>query len=128
MKIFKKMKDGGKDSTVTGYWLIECKWLFSICVLKFEGASREVFHSHAFNCISWLLSGALEETMLDGRVFNYTPSFIPFLTTRKDMHKVSSSTDVSWLLTFRSPWKSTWQEYLPKTKTFITLTKGRQIV
>lgn len=42
MKLFKKMKDGGKESTVTGYWLIECKSLFSIVLLKFEGDSREM--------------------------------------------------------------------------------------
>ena len=57
MKLFKKMKDGGPHSTVTGYWLIEWKAVFSIVLLKFEGKSRETFHTHAFNCISWLISG-----------------------------------------------------------------------
>jgi len=55
------MKDGGPDSTVTGYWLIESKKWFSIVLLKFEGKSREAFHTHAFNAISWLLKGKLIE-------------------------------------------------------------------
>ena len=51
------MKDGGPESTVTGYWLIEYKPLFSIVLLKFEGKSRDAFHTHAFNSLSWLISG-----------------------------------------------------------------------
>lgn len=128
MKLFKKMKDGGNESTVTGYWLIEWKFLFSICILKFEGASREAYHSHAFHCISWIISGQLKEEMLDGRIFNLFPSLLPFLTTRKDMHKVSSVTPVTWLITFRGPWANTWQEWLPEDNGFITLSNGRKIV
>ena len=35
-RIFYVKPDGGKDSGVTGYFLIEWKWLFSIAILKFE--------------------------------------------------------------------------------------------
>ena len=125
MKLFKKMKDGGKDSTVTGYWLIEYKPLFSICILKFEVPSRDVYHEHAFHCISWLLSGELEEKMLDQRVFNILPSILPFLTTRKDFHQVRSVSKVSWLLTFRGRWSNTWEEYNPVSNKFTRLTNGR---
>ena len=52
MKVLYKGKDGGNLSTVTGYWLIECKNLFSIVLLKFEGESREAYHTHAFGAIS----------------------------------------------------------------------------
>lgn len=45
MNIFYKSKDGGQESTVIGYWLIECKQLFSIVLLKFEGPSRKAFHT-----------------------------------------------------------------------------------
>lgn len=128
MKFFTKMKDGGKDSTVTGYWLLEWKALLSICVLKFEGDSREVYHTHAFHCISWVLSGELKEEMLDGRVIKILPSIFPFLTTRKDFHKVSSVTDVTWLFTIRGPWAKTWEEYLPTSNKVITLTNGRKVI
>ena len=50
MLLFKKRKDGGLESTVTGYWLIDRKKFFSILLFKFEGKSREAFHTHAFNC------------------------------------------------------------------------------
>ena len=49
MRLFFKSKDGGPDSSVTGYWLIESKKLFSIVLLKFDGRSREAYHTHAFN-------------------------------------------------------------------------------
>lgn len=58
MKIFRKMKDGGGDSTVTGYFLIEIKSLFSVVLLRFDGESRDAYHEHAFNCVSWLLAAA----------------------------------------------------------------------
>lgn len=127
MKLFKKMKDGGPESTSTGFWLIEAKSLFSIVLLRFDGDSREAFHSHAFNCISWLLKGRLIETMVDGRVFEYIPSWNPFMTTRKDFHRVDSD-QTSWALSFRGPWVDKWNERLPGNDQNITLTHGRKIL
>ena len=127
MKLFKKMKDGGAESTVTGYWLIESKRLLSICLLKFEGKSREAFHNHAFNCFSWVIKGRLTETMLDGSVREYTSSIVPFVTRREDFHKVDSD-NTTWVLTFRGPWAKRWNEFLPKEDKFVTLTHGREVV
>jgi hypothetical protein len=124
MKLFKKMKDGGAESTVTGYWLIEHKKLFSIVLLKFEGKSREAFHSHAFNCFSWVLKGWLVEEMLEGDIYYHEASFKPFITRRDDFHKVDAS-NPAWVLTFRGPWAESWNEYLPQTQETITLTSGR---
>jgi hypothetical protein len=127
MKLFKKMKDGGKESTVTGYWLIEAKSLFSICLLKFEGRSREAFHTHAFNAVSWVLKGQLEENFLDGSVRVHKPSLKPIFTPRNDFHKVNSD-GTTLALTFRGPWVDRWKEWLPKENRFVTLTHGRKIV
>jgi hypothetical protein len=127
MKFFKKMKDGGNESTVTGYWLIESKRLFSICLLKFEGRSREAFHTHAFNAISWVLKGSLNESFLDGKGRPHRPSLKPVVTPRNDFHKVDSD-GTTWVLTFRGPWSKTWKEWLPKEQLFVTLTHGRKIV
>lgn len=124
MKIFKRMKDGGPESTVTGYWLIEAKSLLSVAILRFDGKSREAYHNHAFNCISWVLKGKLTETMLDGLVREYPPSWRPFITTREDFHKVDSDGQ-TFVLTFRGPWAKTWNEFTDK---FITLESGRKIV
>lgn len=124
MKLFKKMKDGGPESTVIGYWLIEAKSLLSIAILQFDGKSREAFHNHAFNCISWVLKGKLTETMLDGRVREYSPSIFPFITRRTDFHKVDSD-GRTFVLTFRGPWAKTWNEFTDK---FITLMSGRDII
>lgn len=129
MKFLTKMKDGGPESTVTGYWLIEMKSLFSIVLLKFEGKSRETYHTHAFDCFSWLIKGRLEESFkshFEKEV--YLPSFIPFVTRKLDFHKVDSI-GTSWVLSFRGPWSKTWQESdeasLNKTR---VLTNGRNVI
>lgn len=128
MKFLTKRKDGGAESTVTGYWLVEIKWLFSICLLRFDGASREAFHTHAFNCFSWVLRGGLLETFLDGRVRYHPASWLPFVTRRTDFHKVDSGSGTTWVLSFRGPWARRWKEYLPHSEEIVTLTHGRKVI
>jgi len=139
MKFWKKMKDGGAESTVTGYWLIEAKSLFSVVLIKFEGKSREAFHEHAFNCWNWLLKGQLFETITEdpvqeawtmkaNRVKIYNPSWKPFFIGRNRFHKVDSTVPTSWVLSFRGPWAKTWREYLPLENRVRTLTHGRKEV
>lgn len=128
MKICELDKDGGYESTVWGYFLIEIKSLFSIVLLRFENGSREAYHSHAFNTISWVLRGRLVEQLYPthGRRV-YGPSFRPVITRRTTFHKVTS-TGRTWVLSFRGPWADTWQEYLPAENRVVTLTNGRKEV
>ena len=131
MKLFHKAKDGGNESNVTGYWLIESKRFFSIVLLCFNKGSREAFHSHAFNALSWIIKGELEEHVKQGGVYSIVkilPSFIPIFTSRERMHKVYGVADKTWALSFRGPWTNTWKEYLPKEQKEITLTNGRVII
>jgi hypothetical protein len=127
MKFFKKMKDGGAESTVTGYWLVEIKSLFSIVLLRFDGYSREAFHEHAFNCWNWLIAGALRETFVNNS--RSTRSYVEgdtFIIRREDFHKVDSIGGAkAWLLSIRGPWSKTWKEYLPNENRERTLTHGR---
>lgn len=125
MKVLKKLKDGGPESTVTGYFLIEIKSLFSIALLHFADGSREAYHSHAFHAISWILKGELKEEHLYKPNNYLLPSIWPVFTSRDTFHKVISNGD-SWALTFRGPWKNIWQEYLKGN--FINLTHGRKIL
>jgi hypothetical protein len=127
VKLFFKSKDGGPESNVTGYWLIESKSLFSIVLLRFSGGTREAYHNHAFNAVSWILSGCLfEEHLINHYMIPLFPSIKPIYTSRDCFHKVHGMAKVSWALSFRGPWKKYWNEY---TKTgFTTLTNGRKIV
>ncbi len=127
MKLFSCGKDGGDKSTVWGFWLVEIKSLFSVVVLCFEKGSRESFHSHAFNAVTWFLKGNIDEQHLDGRVINWTPSLKPKYTPRRTFHKVFA-TERTWAISFRGPWASTWKEFRPRTKQFVTLTNKRKIV
>lgn len=127
MKLLTHMKDGGAESKVHGYFLIEWKKLFSVVLLRFDNGSREAYHEHAFDAVSWLLWGRLVEDMLGGRVNWYWPSLLPIVTKRDTFHKVSSF-GTTWALSFRGPWSKTWREWLPKEQRFVTLTNGRKEV
>lgn len=128
MKILHTAKDGGKDSTVWGFWLIEWKRLFSVALLVFENGSREAFHSHAFNSISWVLRGRLSEERMyvtqDNQTHEHTPNLLPVITKRDNMHKVTS-VGRTYVLTLRGPWAKEWQEWRPNEQKFVTLTDGR---
>lgn len=116
MKIFKKSHDGGKDSGVTGYWLIECKSLFSVVLLRFSHGSRDAFHSHAFHALTWWLHGSVIETIFDKETNQVSskkrwyPSFIPKLTKRNCFHRIDSY-GVSWALSIRGRWSKNWEEH-----------------
>jgi hypothetical protein len=128
MKFFKKAKDGGPKSTVTGYWLFEFKSLFSVALLRFDDGSRDEYHSHAFDSVNWVLRGRLrEELPIDRKSIDYAPSWMPVVTHRNRFHRVVSR-GTTWVLAFRGPWNDTWQEYDPKTNETYTLTHGRKVV
>lgn len=123
MKIFGK--DGGPESRVWGYFF-ELKRLFSVVLLRFEDGSREAYHSHAFNSLSWVLKGEVDEYHLDGRVETHRASWRPVVTRRDTFHKVVSK-GRTWVFTLRGPWAKTWQEVLPDGRT-VTLANGRRVV
>jgi len=128
-------KDGGAESTVWGFWLIEIKSLFSVVLLRFEDGTRDAYHDHAFTAISWVLrGGGLLERFLPGGAVNrghppmlHEPSFRPILTRRQTFHQVESF-GRTWVLSFRGPWSRTWHEYRPGTNEEVTLTNGRHVV
>jgi hypothetical protein len=122
-RLFYVKPDGGKDSGVTAYFLIEWKPVFSIGILHFKPGTREAYHSHAFNALTWWLKGKVIEEKLNGENKRYYASFIPKFTSRSNFHKVYAYKD-TYALTFRGPWKDTWEEY--KGGKHITLTHGRK--
>lgn len=125
MKLFHYGKDGGPYSTVHGFFLVEIKSLFSVALLRFSHGSREAFHTHAFNCISWVLKGKLKEESFFGPIKNYVASIFPVITKRSTFHRVVSEGN-SWVFTLRGPWVDRWIEFDMNTKRFTTLTHGRK--
>lgn len=122
-KLFYKKADGGPNSGVTGYFLIEWKPFFSIGLLHFSKGSREAYHNHAFNAITFWLWGWVLEEYTDKQKFLWAPSIIPKYTPRNCYHKVIGLKE-TWALTFRGPWKDTWNELRPDRE--VTLTHGRK--
>ncbi len=125
MRILSLSKDGGPDSPVDGYFLIEIKSLFSIVLLRFNEGGREAFHTHAFNALTWFLAGDMEEEDYDGRFRIYQRSLIPKYTPRSKNHRVWANR-TSWCLSIRGPWSSTWTEDDETHHT--VLTHGRKVV
>jgi hypothetical protein len=127
MRWFYRGKDGGYESTVWGFWLCEIKSLCSIVLLKFENGTRDAYHSHAFDCVSWVLKGSLHERFRSGGYSKYHfPSLRPIITKRDTFHQVESI-GRTWVLSFRGPWAKQWQEYLPAERRTVTLTSGRKV-
>lgn len=124
-KIFYKKYDGGQESGVIGYMLIEWKPVFSIGILHFKKGSREAFHNHAFNAMTWWLKGKVTEVQLNGIQKDFSPSLKPKITKRSCAHKVIAHCD-TFALTFRGPWNDTWKEWRQGKE--ITLTHQRKIV
>ncbi len=134
-RFFYVKPDGGTDSGVTGYFLIEWKILFSIGILHFKKGSREAYHTHAFNALTWWLKGRVTEAKLNAMfsgilvtkykdiTMNFKASLIPKYTSRSNFHRVIAHDD-TYALTFRGPWNDTWNEY--KNNKIITLTHGRK--
>jgi hypothetical protein len=128
VKFLSSAKDGGPKSTVTGYWFLELKKLFSIVLLKFEDGSRDEYHDHAFTSWNWVLKGEVVEEFRDPSLnVTYRPSWRPVKTARTRMHRVRSK-GTTWVFSIRGPWSDQWREFDPKTKEFVTLTHGRKAV
>lgn len=127
MKFLSYGRDGGPKSNVRGFWLVEIKELFSSALLRFSDGSRDQYHSHAFDSMSWLVFGELREELLTGEVLEYRPGLRPIVTRRSTFHRVRSC-GTSWVLTFRGPWAKTWLEFDPVTRILTTLTNGRKVV
>lgn len=127
MRLLEIAKDGGPKSTVTGYWLVELKKLFSVVLLKFSDGSRDEYHDHAFNSLNWIVKGKVIEHCTDFSQHYYIPSLKPIITSRNRFHRVVSE-GTTWVFSIRGPWTSTWREFNPNTGKISTLTHGRKIV
>lgn len=127
MRFLQKTKDGGKESTVDAYFLIEIKGLFSIALLKFNKGSRTNFHSHAFNAMTWFIKGDMTEHDIGGQTKQYKRSLWPKITKRDNFHKVVAK-EPSWCFTVRGKWVDAWREYNPETGEYTNLTHGRKIL
>ena len=127
MKFLFKRADGGPESGVTGYWLIEWKSVFSIVLLRFGTSRRETFHSHAFHALTWWVRGEAREHHADGRVLTWRPSLWPKWTPRSVQHRIEPQR-TTWALSVRGPWQRYWTEWDPRSGATTRLGPGREIV
>lgn len=128
MRLLQKTKDGGPDSPVDAFFLIEWKKGFSIALLRFNKGAREAYHTHAFNALTWFLSGELTEEQPIGkatRQLDYKRSLLPKITIRSNNHRVIAH-KTSWCFTIRGPWEAYWTE--TRDDKLVTLTHGRKEV
>ncbi len=136
LKLLWGAKDGGPESRVY-VWGLESKRLGSVLLLRFDEGSREMYHTHAFNALSWVLRGHLDEAVLVPRrrglgrtvdYYAYKASVQPIVTRRERLHKVTGMAPLTWVLSFRGPWVDHWAEGCPVTGEHTTLTHGRKEV
>lgn len=130
MKLFKWAPDGGPNSPVRAFFLIEWKKGFSIALLRFNVGGREAYHSHAFNAYTWFLTGDMVEDRMYGPITPYKRRLLPKRTPRDCVHRVRVR-KTGWCLTVRGPWTDTWDEYNRTPDGGVirtTLAWGRKIV
>lgn len=121
MRFLEKSHDGGEGSGVTGFFLIEIKSLFSIVLIRFRPGTRDAYHNHAFNALTFWLKGRVIEHHLDGTSQEWSSPSIKY-TPRSTFHKVDAQ-GTAWALCIRGPWKKYWNEN--RKGKFVTLTHGR---
>lgn len=124
MRFLERAPDGGKDSGLIGYYLIEIKSLFSIVLLDFNSNSRDSYHTHAFNAWTLWLKGKVVEHNLKGPRYFFKAGMIK-KTPRSTFHKIEPL-ERSWALSFRGPWNEYWNE--SRQGKLVTLTHGRKEV
>lgn len=134
MKFLQWSKDGGPESNVEGFFIIEIKWLFSIAILRFNEGMREDFHSHDFNAVTLPISGDMEEQSLGEHSTWRTETEVkPYvnwkwkLTRKTKIHRVKVN-KTGYCLTLRGKWGKTWWEYNRKTHELKLLGHGRKIL
>lgn len=124
MRLFSKAPDGGRNSGVTGYFVVEIKSLFTVVILRFAQGTREAYHSHSFNAYTLWLSGSVKEHHRADSPKFWKAGQWKF-TARDTFHKVEAL-GATWCISFRGPWVKTWQE--DRQGHVVTLTHGRRIV
>lgn len=135
-RLFYKKYDGGKESGVVGYFLIEWKPFFSIGLLRFSKGSREAYHSHAFNALTWFIKGKVTEERTNVKSLypveatedtkkDFGPSLIPKYTPKNNIHRVVAH-ETTYAITFRGGWEDEWYELRDNKESFVVLTHGRQ--
>ena len=106
--------------------MIEWKALFSIGILHFRKGSREAFHSHAFNALTFWLKGNVTEMKYKNTIpLHFSASYVPKYTRRSNTHKVIAHEN-TYALTFRGPWVDYWYEF--KNNKMTILTHGRKVI
>lgn len=127
-RFFYTKPDGGANSGVTGYFFLEWKPLFSVGILHFRKGTREAFHNHAFNAVSFWLKGSVTEVRHSSQLTQnkyFSAGFRPKFTPRSNCHKIIAHED-TYCLTLRGPWLDYWYEIRNGER--VTLTHGRKIV
>jgi len=125
MRILSKTKDGGPESHVDAFFVIEIKQLFSMALLSFNKGQREAFHTHAFTAWTWFLFGDMKEQNYDGTTKDYKRSLLPKVTRKDCNHRVIAH-QTSWAFTIRGPWDKQWSEDTDDEHTVFTW--GRKVV
>ena len=125
---FKTSYDGGPNSGVSGFWLIEWKMVFSLVFLKFNKGTREAYHNHAFSALTfWIWGGPVTEHHIDGTKIDWYPSLFPKYTPKTCFHKIETHND-TYAFCIRGPWDETWKEYREIDDLFIKFGHGREII
>lgn len=85
--------------------------------MKFNKGTREAYHKHVFDALTWWLWGSVIEHVFNENnednnkveKINWCPWILPKYTPCDNLHKIEAL-ETSYAISFRGPWKDTWYE------------------
>ena len=93
------------------WWVIPRNRWFNIYLHKFTGSDQDRdLHDHPWWSVSFLLTGHLEEVLLNGS-YGVIDHWWPVFRRAKHAHRLILCSDVAWTLFFTGPRKRKWGFY-----------------
>lgn len=116
--------------TVDETTLLEWKPLFSLKTFYFhKGDAQEIYHTHSFSAISFLVHGNYVEAFFDENThksWNESRNRSRFIFIPHDRFHQITKSDGCRTIMLTGPWGNSYKEYKPDTKEIITSTHGRK--
>lgn len=120
--------------TVDETTILEWKPLFSLKTFYFhKGDAQEIYHTHSFSAISFLIHGNYVESFYDAerspdRCWEEPRNRSRLIYIPQDrFHQITKSEGCRTVM-LTGPWGDTYREYQPDTNEIITSTHGRREV
>ncbi len=128
---FKKKRIELGEGHIIQYTIFESKYFGGIWIYNWKTILQNRFHTHAFNSVAFLLSGAYtEEVIEDGKIrFNKVHQWLkPRFLPKNYCHRILKADPNTWTIVFFGKWIPYWWEYFGDSKVWVKYGWGRKVI